>query len=163
MNCRDTERIVIDVVVGEAEPRNRSLLQAHLEGCPRCQERYAPMLETSSAVEGIGMRDLPAGFDQRYASRLAARRRTAGLPARFRWLTAILGSDLRFAMALVVGTLLALFGRLLSIDAGRPSWAAPEWNLLATLVTFLVLTGFTHAVKQSLHLGVLFSRRRYEE
>jgi hypothetical protein len=65
-------------------------------------------------------------------------------------------------MALVVGTLLALFGRLLSVDAGRPSGAAPEWNLLATLVTFLVLTGFTHAVKQSVDLGVLFSRRRHE-
>jgi len=71
MKCRDTRRAIKSLVCGEKiDPQ---AIRGHLSECPRCRERFQPVLEIIRSTEGSGISPLSEEAWRQFSLRLHSR------------------------------------------------------------------------------------------
>ncbi|HEX6881104.1 MAG TPA: anti-sigma factor [Terriglobales bacterium] len=71
LRCEDVRREISNYIDGDISPRNRELLEAHLEQCQRCAVLIDSVHNVLVLVADDRRFELPAGFAARLRSRLA--------------------------------------------------------------------------------------------
>lgn len=115
MNCRECEKLLVDVVYDKADDDAKSLFDAHVDSCPDCARLYADMRTTLSAMDRRERKDPGQAYWDGYWNRLTARMEREETERRSRgWFSrlapALSPAALRWAQRGVLAALLIVFG-----------------------------------------------------
>jgi hypothetical protein len=117
MNCRDCEKLFVEVLYDELNVDARKLFDAHVESCPDCARLYADMRSTLKLMDRREREDPGQAYWDGYWNRLSARMEREDAEKRGHgWLGRLLpglsDSTIRWAYRGVFAAVLIVFGAL---------------------------------------------------
>jgi predicted anti-sigma-YlaC factor YlaD len=154
MRCPKVRRRLSAYQDGELKPGEAVRVEAHLQDCPACRERYQELDRIWRSLGELGGIQPSPGFYSRLARRIEGQQR-AGLLTRLRWAVHPLTAALPSPAVLILGILVGIYTGNLVATGGLKPLRSRSGSSMAGAVTLLSLRAFDAVPPGTLGEGYL--------